>query len=329
MVSLQKNKRVNIFLLVLFILFSSFVAAVFTALPKANAAPVTFTVTNTDDSGPGSLRQAITDANSNGNPADMDVIEFNIPGSEVHTINILTDLPAVTEKLTIDGYTQPGAQANTSPTPEPFNNTIKIEVAGTNGSFTQGAFGLVADNSIIKGLAVYDVAIPDLNFEKLSIALVGANTKIQGSYVGVKADGITTGQDDKNCTGVASSGNNVEVGGANPEDRNILFSKCSISQSAAYGPGSGSAFIYGNYFGMAKDGVTDLSPELADANGLSTGPFTIAMNLLNTSGGNTQVGGPDAGHRNLISGNSIGVAMSGSNNKIQGNYIGTRLHWCK
>lgn len=216
------------------------IAFINASLAKVSAAPATFTVTNTNDSGAGSLRQAITDANSNGNPADMDIVEFNIPGSEVHTINILSDLPAVTEKLTIDGYTQPGAQANTSASPEPLNNIIKIEVAGTSGTFTQGALGLVADDSVVNGLSIYDAAEPNDSFEKASLALIGNNTKLHGSYIGLKADGSTVGVNEKNCTGVVSIGNNSEVGGSSPQDRNLLYSKCSIAQTAAFAPAGGS-----------------------------------------------------------------------------------------
>ena len=46
----------------------------------------TFVVLNTNDSGAGSLRQAIVDANNNPNSAGPDVIDFNIPGSGVQTI---------------------------------------------------------------------------------------------------------------------------------------------------------------------------------------------------------------------------------------------------
>src|SRR6476469_5856180 len=60
----------------------------------------TFTVTNTNDAGAGSFRQAIIDANANPNPtnpADVDYILFNIPGTGVHTITPLSALPAVTD----------------------------------------------------------------------------------------------------------------------------------------------------------------------------------------------------------------------------------------
>src|SRR3954452_16733006 len=68
----------------------------------------TFTVTNTDDSGPGSLRTAIEAANATANsPANApDVIAFDIPGTGVHTIRPLSGLPGMTDPVVIDGYTQ-------------------------------------------------------------------------------------------------------------------------------------------------------------------------------------------------------------------------------
>jgi hypothetical protein len=65
-----------------------------------------FAVLNTFDSGAGSLRQAILDANANVGP---DTIEFNITGPGVHTIQPVSALPTITDSVVIDGYTQPGA----------------------------------------------------------------------------------------------------------------------------------------------------------------------------------------------------------------------------
>ena len=81
-------------------------------------APATFLVTNTNDSGPGSLRQAILDANADS--AAMNFIDFFIPGPGVHTIVLASALPAVTghtnppmpgttaNAVIIDGTSQPG-----------------------------------------------------------------------------------------------------------------------------------------------------------------------------------------------------------------------------
>src|SRR6266404_3621583 len=89
----------------------------------------TLTVTNTADSGPGSLRQAIMDANADTSTNDV-VIEFNIPGSGVQTIAPLTPLPIITRALTIDGYTQPGSSPNTLANAD--NAVLLIEINGGN-----------------------------------------------------------------------------------------------------------------------------------------------------------------------------------------------------
>ncbi len=70
----------------------------------------TFTVTSTDSLGPGSLYEAINQANAH---PGADTITFNIPGSGVHEISVGDNgLPEITDPVTIDGYTQPGAKAN-------------------------------------------------------------------------------------------------------------------------------------------------------------------------------------------------------------------------
>ncbi len=70
----------------------------------------TFTVSNTNDSGVGSLRQAILDANVN---ADVDAINFNIAGDCPRVIVPTTNLPSISNSVVIDGFSQPGSSANT------------------------------------------------------------------------------------------------------------------------------------------------------------------------------------------------------------------------
>src|SRR4051812_40493823 len=61
-----------------------------------------FTVTNVDDGGIGSLRQAIIDANATPNGNTPDQIGFAIAGASVHTIEPLTELPDITDPVVID-----------------------------------------------------------------------------------------------------------------------------------------------------------------------------------------------------------------------------------
>lgn len=65
----------------------------------AALSPAVFTVSNVDDSGPGSLRQAILDANAT---AGADVIQIKAVG----TVNLLSALPTIDEAVTLQG---PGA----------------------------------------------------------------------------------------------------------------------------------------------------------------------------------------------------------------------------
>src|SRR5271165_2054882 len=63
-------------------------------------------VTNTGDTGPGSLRQAILDSDAS---PGLNTITFAItPPAASYTINLKTALPAVTVPVLIDGTSQPG-----------------------------------------------------------------------------------------------------------------------------------------------------------------------------------------------------------------------------
>jgi hypothetical protein len=107
----------------------------------------TYTVTNTNNSGAGSLRQAVLDANAN---AGADTIAFNIPGAGVHTITPTSQLPDITDAVTIDGYTQPGASPNTQMTSD--DAMLLIELNGAASGANTTGLSALADNVTIKGL---------------------------------------------------------------------------------------------------------------------------------------------------------------------------------
>ena len=85
---------------------------------------VTFTVTDTADTGPKTLRQAIQLANTNPNP---DTIVFNISGNGVKKISLLSPLFPVKYPVTIDGWSQGGAG---------YSGPPLIEIDG--GALTEG-----------------------------------------------------------------------------------------------------------------------------------------------------------------------------------------------
>ncbi|HEY6226131.1 MAG TPA: hypothetical protein VI282_03305, partial [Verrucomicrobiae bacterium] len=131
-----------------------------------------FTVTTTADSGAGSLRQAIADANANAGP---DVIEFNIAPAGEKTIspsNTLGALPAITDPLTIDGTTQPG-----------FAGRAIIELAGTSVFSAADGLRINTSNCVILGLVIN-------RFRSDGIEISGwGNNVIQGCIVGLNLGG--------------------------------------------------------------------------------------------------------------------------------------------
>src|SRR5262249_38898186 len=87
-------------------------------------APAIITVTGTGDAiavdGLVTLREAITAANTNAASGDTsagapgtDTIQFKIPGAGVKTIHLTGALPAITDTIVINGYTQGVASPNT------------------------------------------------------------------------------------------------------------------------------------------------------------------------------------------------------------------------
>jgi hypothetical protein len=100
------------------------IALVF-AFVAAAALAQPYTVINTNDSGAGSLRQAITDANAHGG---ADVINFAIPGGGLHTISPASALPVITDAVTIDGTTQSGSSVNTNAFGQGLNTILTVEI---------------------------------------------------------------------------------------------------------------------------------------------------------------------------------------------------------
>src|SRR5437763_14112146 len=110
-----------------------------------------FVVVNTNNQGPGSLYQAITDANAT---PGRDNIVFNIPGPGVHVIDVSNNpLPEIKDPVIIDGYTQPGARPNTAAVGDDAVILIQIDNTQRKISTTTGLL-VSGGTSIVRGLSL-------------------------------------------------------------------------------------------------------------------------------------------------------------------------------
>jgi hypothetical protein len=107
------------------LLIGMLLIGVFTAPSYASGS--TFEVNNDNDSGIGSLRQAIMDANET---AGHDTIEFDIDGEGMHVIRVQSVLPAITDPVTIDGTSQDGYDEDTGPVIEISGIDLNLEPPG-------------------------------------------------------------------------------------------------------------------------------------------------------------------------------------------------------
>ena len=175
----------------------------------------TFTVTNADASGSGSLRQAIIDSN---NSTGLNTIAFNIPGPGVHTIspvglNQLSLLP-ITNPVVIDGYSQPGASRNTLAGGD--NAVLLIALNGAGAGSTADGLEITGGGSTVQGLVIYGYGAPNQTSGGHAIYIhdVGGNT-IRGNFLGTDPTG-TAGQGNKGLGVLIDNSSSNVIGGTTP-----------------------------------------------------------------------------------------------------------------
>lgn len=127
----------------------------------------TFWVTNTADSGAGSLRQAILDANST---PGYDEIRFAI-ASGAQTIQPLTALPTITDPVRLDATTQPG-----------YAGHPIIELDGSLAGNANG-LNITAGGTTVKGLVINRFSLNGILLSQ------GGGNVVQNNYIGTDLAG--------------------------------------------------------------------------------------------------------------------------------------------
>ena len=133
---------------------------------------VRLAVTNTDDSGYGSLRNQLYLANQ---VPGSDVIDFVSPGAS-RTDYAFIPLPIVTDPVIIDGTTQPGASCDSWPP------TLMIEINGSGVGVDQAVLTFGAENSIVRGLVIN-------NFIYRGVSITGDNNAVECNIIGTDITG--------------------------------------------------------------------------------------------------------------------------------------------
>lgn len=257
-----------------------------------------YNVVNTNDSGTGSLRDALTQANasSSGN----DVIQFALSNSDpnynsvtgVWTITLLTELPMINSAfLTIDGDTQQSMFGDTNPDgPE-----IRI-VAGADLEF---CFRIVGPYNTVKNLS-----ISGFDFAFQVYGTMANNIEISGNYLGTNYDGLIAEPNDY-AIGISGDAYGISI-------RNNLISGNTLAGIVC--SGAHNLGIYGNKFGTNRTGHLPL-------------PNPTGLMLENVQ--NLLIGSTAEADRNIISGNTdCGLMIYGTqslNNIVKNNFIGSDI----
>lgn len=204
------------------------------------------------------LRAAIKESNDY---AGADTIAFNIPGSGVQTISPGSELPMITQRVTIDGYTQSGAQENTLTQPDKTNAVLTIELHGAGATNYCYGLNVAANNVVIRGLVInnFEFCGSANSSSAPGIRLSGTGHRVEGNFIGTNASGTAI---DRNARGVVlSDADGATIGGTDASDGTVdgvvearnLISGNVHSGVEVFNNGSGNT-IRGNIIGPDKNG---------------------------------------------------------------------------
>jgi CSLREA domain-containing protein len=299
------------------------------ALLATTAEAATFVVDSTADTtltactaaaGDCTLRGALERANGN---ADADIIQFALDTGDsgyqagsahwrIEVGNIA--LPPIQAPVLIDGYSQPGALANTqSPTEGGLTGTPKIEIRAISASRGQQNGLEISGNFFDQPASTFRGLV--INGFGAQILLHGsAAHAVEGCRLGTDVSGSSAAFASTPGRGVRVQGPGpYRIGGLLPGQRNLLSG---LTTAIGFFTGSNGIRIEGNLIGSDASGLLGIGNR---DNGIdSAAALTQA-----------RIGGSDPAARNLIVGsafNAIRLAAGQSNpylgTRIEGNWIG-------
>jgi hypothetical protein len=264
---------------------------------------VVSTVTTTADSGPGSLRQAIMDANAAGMPA---VIDFSILTTDTGydattgawTIMPHMALPVLNEPAILDGTSQPG-----------YVDRPIIALDGADAGAGVTGLTIAGGNSTVMGLD-----IGGFSGDGIDLTTIGTDT-IQGNYIGTDVSGTRALANGGYGVGVVGISGNT-IGGLTDIPGTGTGNLISGNTTGGIELDGSSNTIEGNLIGVDQTGNV----------ALGNGYGVVVLGPGNT------IGGTVAGAGNVISGNggegvffynaTAGTGPTPATGLVAGNLIG-------
>jgi CSLREA domain-containing protein len=205
------------------------------------------------------LREAITNANTN---IAISRIDFAIPGTQTQVIRPTSPLPPLNRLLTIDGYTQPGAVPNSADLDSALDGVIRIEIDGSTVGVGNGI--KLCAGGTVRGLAIHGFVEAGISAD---CGVSNQPITLEGSYLGLKADGITPSgngigvrvepTDDGRPETQFSSGELV-IGDGSPATRNLIAANRIAGIVASPRQQSVTTRIRGNLIGTDRSGTVPL-----------------------------------------------------------------------
>ena len=262
------------------------------------------------NSGVGTLRQALISANAN---PGKQVIEFNLPGACPGFIELQSPLPDIVDDVEIDGYSQPGASANTQSVGS--DASICVVVSSPSATLTQylqvPAAAPASTSLILKGLAFTGQTGFSGNANVILRLRGGSDHVIQGNAFGGVGPGAT-GALGEPVQGISirDVAQNALIGGPQPEHRNS-FGAMSNSAIVLFDATSGSSnghTIQNNYIGLTATGIVASSIALNAIFASNTPNVEIFDNVIAAVPNSAAIsinGASATGYK--IRGNRIGV----------------------
>ncbi|WP_231458722.1 gliding motility-associated C-terminal domain-containing protein [Pedobacter sp. Leaf132] len=316
----------------------NFVIAIILILNAANLQAAVFTVTSNSDSGDGSLRETILKANANGT-ADVDIINFNLQGSDLAniTISLKTELPILTSNIIIDGTSQPTSilanpnikvclvrAADTYFNGLRLDNASAVEIYGLSfsnfkadpqGSIDEKKGAIYLYNSL--NIRIGSPNKPNCfgnNYAGILSPFVipkvyVENIVIKSNIFGLSENGMNVMPNDSGID--LSFFKNGQIGGDTPEEGNLITAN--VRNGIALGAAEGAVRVLNNIIGVDKALSFRPAPAAIGIyiNGASCTPI-ISENIIGGQLKGILLDYINAGF--TISGNKIGTALSGNEN---------------